>query len=103
MIRLNLPRGGIWLQTQRYLISGQVQGVGFRWTAVQIARHLGVTGTVQNLRSGQVAVVASGQPAQLTKFQAALRHPKGSPWIHVTDLTVTELPVQRFADFTVTI
>lgn len=91
------------MQTQRYLISGQVQGVGFRWTAVQIARRLGVTGTVQNLSSGQVAVTASGEAATLVKFQAALRHPKGSPWIHVTDLTVTDVPAQQFADFTVTI
>lgn len=103
MIDINFFKRGLDVQTQRFVISGRVQGVGFRWTTVQIARRLGVTGTVQNLRSGQVAVVASGSAEQLAQFQTALQHPQASPWIDVVDLAVTDLPVHRFTDFSIII
>jgi len=59
-------------QTRRYLVSGRVQGVGFRFYAQREADRLGVTGYVQNLLDGRVEVVASGSPEQLAQLRASL-------------------------------
>ncbi|KRN01727.1 hypothetical protein FD13_GL000681 [Levilactobacillus senmaizukei DSM 21775 = NBRC 103853] len=88
--------------TQKWLISGRVQGVGFRWSAQQLANQLGVTGTVQNLRTGQVAIVVTGEREQLVAFTDRLQRGL-TPWITVANITKTDLPVHHFADFQIII
>ncbi len=44
----------------RFLVSGLVQGVGFRWFVARHARALGLTGFARNLPDGRVEVVACG-------------------------------------------
>jgi len=88
--------------TQHILVSGQVQGVGFRWSASKLAKQLGVTGTVQNLETGQVAIVASGEDAVLKDFVDQLQNGL-SPWIQVTDITIKNLPGQEFQEFRIII
>jgi acylphosphatase len=39
---------------RRFLVSGRVQGVGFRWFVKQTAEREGVTGWVRNLHDGRV-------------------------------------------------
>jgi acylphosphatase len=56
-----------------YLISGRVQGVGFRYFAERAARESGVTGWARNLGDGRVEVHANGTPEQLDAFEARLR------------------------------
>ena len=54
---------------QRYiLISGKVQGVGFRYFTRQNAIRLGVHGYAKNLPNGKVEVVAEGDKATLDEF-----------------------------------
>lgn len=48
--------------------SGQVQGVGFRYTARNVARGYAVTGYVRNLPDGRVELVAEGSPAEVARF-----------------------------------
>jgi len=55
------------------MISGDVQGVGFRYFAERTARYARVTGWVRNLADGRVEVHAEGTPAQLSAFESALR------------------------------
>ena len=55
------------------LYSGNVQGVGFRLTAEETARQLGIVGWVKNLRDGRVELVAEGDEAVLTEFLGAIR------------------------------
>ncbi|MDG2128819.1 MAG: acylphosphatase [Fuerstiella sp.] len=46
--------------TKRILVTGNVQGVGFRWTTNRIAAGHPVTGFVRNLSDGRVELVVSG-------------------------------------------
>jgi acylphosphatase len=50
---------------RRALFSGQVQGVGFRYTAHSIARRHGVSGYVRNLPDGSVELVMEGEEPQM--------------------------------------
>lgn len=43
-----------------YLLSGRVQGVGFRWWTVRAAERLGLRGTVENRPDGSVEIHAVG-------------------------------------------
>ena len=51
--------------TQRTIFSGQVQGVGFRWTTVQFARNLPMTGFVRNLDDGTVELITTAESGVL--------------------------------------
>lgn len=59
--------------TLRYLISGRVQGVGFRNFAYRHASSLALSGWVRNLPDGRVEVVASGSSEALHEFQEFLK------------------------------
>ena len=52
------------------IVSGVVQGVGFRWHVLQAARGLGLCGTARNLRDGKVEVWAEGEQEKLVKLVA---------------------------------
>ncbi len=54
------------LETRRYVISGRVQGVGFRWFVEREAAQLGITGWVRNCENGDVEVMATGTREQLS-------------------------------------
>ena len=76
---------------QRYiLISGKVQGVGFRYFTQQNATKLGVHGYAKNLPNGKVEVVAEGDKATLDEFVKILW--KGPPASRVEDLKVEARP-----------
>jgi acylphosphatase len=57
---------------QRVLYIGRVQGVGFRYTARQLAQGFAVAGHVRNLPDGSVELVAEGAPDQVDCFLAAV-------------------------------
>jgi acylphosphatase len=59
-------------QAKRYLVSGMVQGVGFRYFAQAAAEKLGVGGFVRNLRDGRVEVFVMGTPQQHQELRAIL-------------------------------
>lgn len=60
-------------------VTGQVQGVGFRWFVRERARRLGLSGWVRNLADGSVEVAASGDSGQLDLLRAELlRGPDGA-------------------------
>lgn len=49
-------------------VSGRVQGVGFRWSAMNEARGRGITGYVRNMSNGTVYIEAEGYPEQVEAF-----------------------------------
>ena len=59
--------------TTRYLVSGLVQGVGFRWFVARHARSLGLVGYARNLPDGRVEVVVSGPEESLPALEQLLR------------------------------
>ncbi len=59
--------------TRRFLVTGRVQGVGFRAFVARAARDLGVSGWVRNRENGGVEAVASADPDTLASFEAVLR------------------------------
>jgi acylphosphatase len=62
----------------RVVYTGRVQGVGFRYRAVEIARDFPVSGWVKNLPTGQVELWAEGNEDQVNAFLAAIRGNWGS-------------------------
>ncbi len=53
--------------------AGQVQGVGFRYTARTVATGFEVTGLVRNLPDGRVEMVAEGMKDELEAFLQSIR------------------------------
>ena len=56
----------------RCLVSGRVQGVGYRAATVDRAAALGIDGWVRNLRDGQVELVVAGEPERVESLIAWL-------------------------------
>jgi acylphosphatase len=63
------------------VVTGRVQGVGFRWFARDRALALGLTGWVRNRADGSLEVVAQGPAAAVDRFERALR--EGPPGAEV--------------------
>ena len=59
--------------TKHYLISGRVQGVGFRMFVHRQATQLKLKGWVRNLNDGRVETVAQGPPELIKKFEDLIR------------------------------
>jgi len=55
------------------IYSGQVQGVGFRYTVKSVAGGFDVSGTVRNRPDGAVELVAEGAKDELDAFRQAIR------------------------------
>jgi len=69
------------------LISGRVQGVGFRWSCRRMAGEEGVRGWCRNLPDGRVEACFEGDPAAVERALAWCRG--GPPAALVTALDIT--------------
>ena len=72
------------------VISGRVQGVGFRMSCQRQAVELGVTGWVRNRWDGAVEALLVGAPAAVDQMLAWCHH--GPPMAVVTDVAVIDAP-----------
>ena len=68
----------------RFVVSGRVQGVGYRYFVLREASALGVRGFARNLPDGSVEVVAEGGSEALADLEARLR--EGPGFAEVTGL-----------------
>jgi acylphosphatase len=75
---------------------GQVQGVGFRYTAQSLAARYPVAGYVRNLPNGTVELVAEGEPGPVDEFLAAVARRMGEC---ITDTTVRDQAPAGHAGF----
>ncbi len=82
-------------ETKRYYVvfKGRVQGVGFRWTAQNLAQNLGLSGWVRNLLNGDVDCEVQGSPKNVAEFLRKLH--SQDRWIRIEDYSCKEIPLQE--------
>jgi acylphosphatase len=85
------------LETRRFVVTGRVQGVGFRWFVEREAATLGITGWVRNREDGRVEVVASGTREQLAALHGRLR--EGPRAARVDEVAVSPAPFLEAKSF----
>ncbi|CAE6687592.1 MAG: acylphosphatase [Nitrospira sp.] len=84
----------------KILVSGRVQGVGYRAFTCRMAASRGLTGGVENLDSGQVAVDVEGSRNVLEEFLTDLK--RGPVGARVTQVQVEwGNATGRYHDFTI--
>ena len=86
---------------RRVVVSGRVQGVGYRFFAERAARELAVFGWVRNLPNGSVETVAEGEETAILRYVERLR--EGPRMSRVTNLRVEEIEVCGYRDFEITV
>lgn len=79
--------------------SGHVQGVGFRYLALQVARGYDVAGFVQNLPDGRVHLEVEGAADEVHQFIAAVQE-RMAGYIRKTEQT-GELRAPQLAGFSI--
>lgn len=84
--------------SQRVVVTGRVQQVGYRDWVVRKANALGVRGWVRNLSDGRVEMFAAGEPAALNAFIDATR--SGPTLARVDDVVSFEVEDQVVRGFT---
>ena len=83
----------------RAVAEGRVQGVGFRYWTVQLAREFGITGWVRNCPDYSVEIFAEGEGVALYEFFNAVQH--SHPRAYISNFTVTAALYQGLRSFDV--
>ncbi|MDD1776452.1 MAG: acylphosphatase [Candidatus Methanomethylicus sp.] len=79
-------------------VSGNVQGVGYRYYTYRTARRLSLSGSVKNKSDGSVEIIAEGDKSKLLSLLEELRI--GPPGSNVQNLDIKwEDPTNEFIDF----
>jgi acylphosphatase len=71
-------------------IKGRVQGVGFRFFALNWAEKLGLTGWVKNNYDGSVESEVEGDRSAVEEYIEQMKN--GPRWSHVSDMQVDYKP-----------
>ena len=74
---------------RHFILSGRVQGVGFRWRASQIGEMLGLTGWVRNLEDGSVEMEAEGPEEDIDRLLQMLQNDR---YIDITGMWARTVP-----------
>ena len=75
---------------RRFVISGRVQGVGFRWFTKDTALREGVAGWVRNLPDGRVEALIEGDEEAVTRVERALRNGPPGARVHTVNVITEE-------------
>jgi acylphosphatase len=85
---------------RRFVVSGRVQGVGFRYFVQDHAAVEGVHGYVRNLPDGRVEALVEGDDESVRRVERAIR--RGPPAAHVESVVVEEAaPSGRATGFSI--
>ena len=85
---------------RRAVVSGRVQGVGFRFFAERAAREARVHGWVRNLPDGNVETVVEGDEAAVTGYLEQLR--RGPLGAKVISLSAEDIEPRHYTSFEIT-
>ena len=80
------------------LVSGQVQGVGYRWFVRSLAHEAGLTGSAENLADGRVEAVLEGPADAVRHVLTALGGPRAPGTVERVE--TRDEPVQGVRGFT---
>ena len=84
---------------RRYLFSGRVQGVGFRYTVKNVAMRHDVNGFVKNLPDGRVELVMEGSAGEI---DGVLRDVRGRMVDYIRAVDSTSAPANgEFEHFSI--
>ena len=86
---------------RRFVISGRVQGVGFRYFTQDAAVREGVTGWVRNLPDGRVEALVEGDAEAVTRVERAIRRARAARASTACTWT-SEEPTGAYTTFSVT-
>jgi len=78
-------------------VNGHVQGVGFRYFTMNLAKNLGLKGYVKNLSNGTVAFFAQGKDSQIETFLDQLS--KGPSFSNVAELETQNVAHKKLVNF----
>ncbi|MBI9053876.1 MAG: acylphosphatase [Bacteroidales bacterium] len=78
-------------------IYGQVQGVGFRYSALQKANEIGVCGFVKNRTDGSVYMEIEAEPELIEEFIYWCKHDPS--WSRVDEVVVVDIPFNHYTNF----
>lgn len=81
----------------RAIVSGVVQGVGFRFFASRLAQRYAITGFAKNLPSGDVEIEAEGDKSAVLGFLEEIKI--GPRYGHVADMRVEWLEPKNYQVF----
>ncbi len=85
---------------RRFIVSGRVQGVGFRWFVQELAALENAAGWVRNRPDGRVEALLQGDADGLLRIERQIR--RGPPSAVVEDLDVSDEPVSdRLGSFVI--
>jgi acylphosphatase len=73
--------------------TGRVQGVGFRYQTMQVAKEFDVSGCVENLPDGRVRLEVEGSPGEVRDFVAAVQE-RMTSYIRKAEQTEAKRPAQ---------
>jgi len=79
------------------IVSGNVQGVGFRYSALKKANELGIKGYIRNKSDGTVYIEIEGEPETLDFFIVWCKN--GPSWAQVNDVYYEDIPLSNFVNF----
>lgn len=84
-------------QAQHLIVSGRVQGVGFRYFAQATALKYGITGWVRNLNDRTVELQIEGDAERLESYKRALYD--GNRFVGVERIEAEDTTVESFRKF----
>lgn len=98
-MKLKQERGGEMAEVRKYIVfHGRVQGVGFRYTAKNLAQSLRLTGWVKNEWDGTVRMEVQGREPMIDKLLAGLNR---GQFITIEWMDTKEVPLKEENSFSV--
>ena len=83
---------------KHYRFHGRVQGVGFRYKAMYLARGLGLTGWVENQWDGTVEMEVQGKPETIERLLSRLQEDR---YISIPQIEESDRPLEKERSFQV--
>lgn len=89
------------MKTIKAVVSGKVQGVGYRMSTRNRAKQLNLRGYVQNLNNGNVEIVARGEDASVNSLIEWAKSGPPSAVVDNLEIEVVSENLEEFEDFTI--